>query len=527
MLALSRWKIIAVTLSVIFGLLYTIPNLLPQSALDAYPKWLPHERVNLGLDLQGGSYLLLEVDVDALRKEKLVQLTEGTREALRTAQIQFSGLAEVNGVITVQITDAAKLNDALNLLRRQVANAPDGSKLANMRTLANQTIELSLDPATLQATSAQAVTRSIEIVRRRIDALGTREPSIAPQGTNRIVVQVPGESDPSRIEAVIGQTAKLTFQMVDDTVTTQDIVNGLIPPGDEMLPSEEGPPMVVRRRAVVTGEMLTRAVQGNDQNGRPSVNFTFNGEGSRRFGEVTSRNVGKLFAIVLDGKIISAPRINGPITGGSGEITGNFTVQSANDLAVLLQAGALPAPLKVEARSTVGAEVGADAVKSGAIALGIGAVAIFVFIILAYGSFGVYAAIALIVNILMMVGALTFFRATLTLPGIAGLILTLAVAVDANVLIYERIRDEARTGRTPFSAVDTGYQRALVSIIDANITTLISAIIMFLLGAGPVRGFAVTLIIGVLTSVFTAVVITQLLIGTWFKYAKPKKLPIA
>jgi preprotein translocase subunit SecD len=398
----------------------------------------------------------------------------------------------------------------------------------NLQVLGDQTIELSLVQEALNAEGAKAVEQSIEIIRRRIDALGTREPTIIRQGTNRIVVQAPGESDPERLKNVIGQTAKLTFQMVDDSVSLQDAAAGRIPPGSELLPSEEPsePVQLVKRRAVVSGEMLTDARLAFDETGQPVVSFRFNGQGARRFGDATADNTGKRFAIVLDGKIISAPRINEPIRGGSGQISGNFTEASANELAVLLRAGALPAPLKVEEQRTVGAELGADAVQAGQFSTFLGASLILTFIVLAYGLFGGFAAAALVVNGLLIVALMSVTQATLTLPGIAGLILTLAVAVDANVLIYERMRDEVRAGRTPIAAADAGYSKAMTTIIDANVTTILAALIMFQFGSGPVRGFAWTLSIGVITSVFTSVLITQVLIAWWFRVARPKKLPI-
>jgi preprotein translocase subunit SecD len=532
MLTLSRWKIFAVTLSVIFGIVFTLPNLLPQKTLDALPGWVPHQKLNLGLDLQGGSYLLYEVDTDALRKERLTNLVEDVRTQLRTEQIAFGELGEANGVISVRIADAGKVNDAASLLRRNLGaplSGAIGGRDVSIATRDNQRLEVTFVAEAAKADAAKAVEQSIETIRRRIDSLGTKEPTITRQGTNRIMIQAAGESDPEKLKAIIGKTAKLTFQMVDESVTPEDMAAGRIPPGSEVLPSEDNyaPAYVLRKRAVVAGDELTSSAQSFDQNGKPAVSFAFNGSGSRKFGDATARNIGKRFAIVLDGKVISAPNILNPITGGSGQITGNFTVESASELSLLLRSGALPAPLIPEDQRTVTAELGADAVKAGAISLAIGAAAMFVFIILAYGLFGVFAAIALIVNVLMIIGIMSVTQATLTFPGIAGLILTLAVAVDANVLIYERMRDEANAGRTPMSAADTGFRLALVSILDANITSLISAFIMFGFGSGPVKGFAWTLSIGVFTSVFTAVIITQVLIGWWFKVAKPKKLPIA
>ncbi|PIB96702.1 protein translocase subunit SecD [Caulobacter sp. X] len=532
MLTLSRWKIIAVTLSVIFGILFSLPNVLPQKTLDAIPAWLPHKKLNLGLDLQGGSYLLYEVDTDALHRERLSNLTEDVRTQLRSEQIPFGELNQQGEIISVRIGDAARYNDALNLLRKNLG-APlagvIGGKDVSVSGKGDNRIEVRFVPEAAKADAVKAVDQSIETIRRRIDSLGTKEPSINRQGENRIMIQAPGESDPEKLRAIIGQTAKLTFQMVDETVTPEDVQAGRIPPGSEVLPGDNiAPYYVVKKRALVSGEELTNASQGFDpQSGNPVVQFAFNGAGARKFGDATARNVGKRFAIVLDKKVISAPVINGAITGGSGIITGNFTVQSANELSLLLRSGALPAPLNVEDQRTVTAELGADAVKAGSISLAIGALSMFVFVILAYGLFGGFAAIALVVNVLLIVGIMSMTQATLTFPGIAGLILTLAVAVDANVLIYERMRDEANAGRTPMAAADHGYKLALTSILDANITSLISGLIMFSFGSGPVKGFAWTLVIGVFTSLFTAIFITQVLIGWWFKATKPKKLPIA
>ena len=436
----------------------------------------------------------------------------------------------MEGAVSVRITDPAQLTEATNLLRRSVGAPLAGATSGRDVTISSsgdQRIRLVFSEQALVAEAGKAVEQSIEIIRRRIDELGTKEPDIRRQGVDRIVVQAPGESDPEKLKDIIGQTAKLTFQMVDDTVSPEEAAAGRVPPGSQLLPNEEGGAILVKKRALVTGEMLTDASQAFDsQTGEAIVNFRFNGQGARRFGDATAQNLGKRFAIVLDNRVISAPVIQSAITGGSGQISGSFTPESANNLAILLRAGALPAPLNVEQQNTVGAELGADAVKAGAISLAVGAVAIIVFIILAYGLFGVFAALALIVNMLLIFGVMSLFQFTLTFPGIAGLILTLAVAVDANVLIYERVRDEAHAGRSPISALEHGYQRALVSILDANITSAISALIMFQFGAGPIRGFALTLLIGVITSVFTAVVGTQLLIGWWFRATKPKSLPI-
>jgi preprotein translocase subunit SecD len=532
MINVSRWRIILVVLATIYGILFTLPNMLPASVRDSLPGFLPNKTLNLGLDLQGGSSLLYEVDLPALRQEKLTNLVEDTRTALREAQIDFTGLGVVNGEVNVRINDPAQVDAAAKVLRNSVGAALAGAAGGRDVTVSvadDQRIRIAFVASALDAQAARAVDQSIEVIRRRVDELGTKEPAILRQGSNRISIQAPGESDPQKLQDIIGKTAKLTFQMVDENADMPAAAQGRVPPGDVIMASGDNyaPFYVVKRRSLVTGEMLTDAQGAFDQQtGHPVVTFRFNGVGAKRFGDATSQNVGKRFAIILDNKVISAPVINGPITGGSGQITGNFTTESANQLAILLRAGALPAPLKPLEQRTVSAELGADAIKAGAISLAIGAAAIIVFIILAYGLFGVFAALALIVNVLLILGIMSMTQATLTFPGIAGLILTLAVAVDANVLIYERVRDEAHAGRTPIMALEHGYSRALVSILDANITSAISAIIMFQFGSGPIRGFAWTLLIGVVTSVFTAVVITQLLIGIWFRAKKPKALPI-
>ncbi len=533
MMTVSRWKIIAVVLATIFGLLFTMPNLFPASTVAGFPSWLPKQRLNLGLDLQGGSYLLLEVDTNALRAERLVNLAEETGNLLRAQNIEVADPSQTNGVVGVRIADPAKVDQAANVLRRNLGAvaAPGAIAEVNVNIRPGQRSEVSYSEAAQAADASSAVEQSIEIIRRRIDSLGTKEPSITRQGVNRIVVQAPGESDPQRLKEVIGQTAKLTFQMVDETVSPEEIAAGRIPRRVLQVPSDDGfaPSYLLERRVLVSGEMLTDARQAFDpQTGAPQVSFRFNGVGARRFGDATGRNIGRRFAIVLDTKVISAPTIQSAITGGSGVITGSFTPETANNLALLLRSGALPAPLNVEEQRTVSAELGADSIAAGKISTAIAFVSILGFMLLAYGFFfGGIAVLALAVNGLMIVAAMSLTQATLTLPGIAGLILTLAVAVDANVLIYERIRDEIRAGRTVISAMDAGFSRAMGTIIDANLTTLLAALLMFQFGAGPVKGFAWTLSIGVVTSVFTAVLVTQVVLAWWFRAARPKTLPIA
>ncbi len=534
MMNLARWKIILVVLATVLGLLFTLPNLLPKSTVDALPAFMPKSTLKLGLDLQGGSDLLYSVDTAALRNERLTNMSEDIRKQLQDKQVLFTDLAVVNGQIGLRVTDPAQVNDTANTLR-QTVGAPlqgvAGGRDVTVSVAADQRIVIAFVPAAFDAEAQRAVEQNIEVIRRRIDQMGTKEPDITRRGKDRIDIQAAGESDPERLKKVVGQTAKLSFQMLDENASPEDLAAGRVPPGDEVLVSTDGraPQYLVKKHQVVTGEMLSSASAGFDQQtGRSEVEMRFNGVGARRFGDVTRQNVGKRFAIVLDKKVLSAPVIEGPIPGGNGRITGNFTPESANDLAVLLRAGSLPAPMKVEEQRTVGAELGADAVKAGAISAIVGLAATMVFMLLIYGGlFGGISLIALVVNALMIIGVMSFTQATLTLPGIAGLILTLAVAVDANVLIYERMRDELRSGRKLIDAMDAGFARAWGTIFDANMTHMFSAAIMFNIGSGPVKGFAWTLFIGVLTTVFSAVLVTQVLLAWWFRATRPKTLPIA
>jgi preprotein translocase subunit SecD len=528
MLTLPRWRVVLCLVAFLFGLAFTLPNVLPDRVLQSLPGVLPHQRVNLGLDLQGGSHLLLQADVASLKTERVNNLVEDVRKNLTDSQIMFSGLAASGSIVTVRITDPTQVQPAIQTLQKLSTPIPGtAARDVLVGPGPDQTVSLRLQDQAISVLTAGAVKQDIEIVRKRIDKLGTKEPLIEQQGADRIVVEAPGESDPEKLKSLIGQTAHLTFQMVDAGVSPDDIQAGRIPPDDVVLPSDEGGPMVVKKRAVVTGEMLTSASPGFDQYNNPNINFRFNGVGAARFADVTSQSVGKRFAIVIDGKILSAPVIQTAITGGSGEITGNFTAESANDLAINLSSGALPVKLNVIEQTTVGAELGADSVRAGEIAGIIALILIAAFMTLAYGGvFGGVAVLGLCVNMTMVLGAMSATGAALSLPGIAGLILTIAMAVDANVLIYERIRDEERAGRKPALAIDTGFSRATVSILDANITTLIAALILFKFGAGPVRGFAWTLSIGVLTSVFTALFITRLLVVIWYRTTRDKRLPI-
>ena len=532
MIQVARWKVTLVALAAVLGILFSLPNLFPQKTLDTLPKWVPAKQLKLGLDLRGGSYLEISVDVAQLKKDRLTNLAEDIGANLQTALVS-GGAPTVSGdTITVTTNDPGQLEAAFKVVSdavRPTAGQTRGPDLTVTRRGNNQVVA-TYRPEALAAEASDAVARSIEIIRRRVDPDGTREISITREGVDRIVLQAPGDTNAEKMRDEIGQPAHLTFQIVDETVTPQDIASGILPPGTILLPQEEDPsrPIAVRRRVVVGGEMMTNAQLGYSDKGQPVVDFRFNSVGAHLFGQITSQNIGKRFAVVLDNKVISAPNILSAITGGSGYIEGNFTADSASDLANKIKAGALPAKLTIEDERTTTAELGQDAVRAGEISTVIGFAAIVVFMLLSYGFlFGGISVIGLLLNLVMMVAILSVNQAALTLPGIAGLILTLAVAVDANVLIYERIRDEERAGQTPLMAMETGFKRASVSILDANVTTLISGVIMFMVaGSGPVKGFAWTLSVGVVTSVFTAMLVSQVLLGWWFRAAKPKQLPI-
>ena len=531
MINLSRWKVGVVIAAALLGIIFSAANFMPPGMRDSVKGFFPTQVLNLGLDLQGGSYLLLEVDTDGLMKDKAQKTLEDVTSRLKDENILFSNPVVNGTTVSVRINDAANVDKAYALLSKLPSPMPKNpaNKDLTIQRGADQTITLAQNPEANKETAAGAVDTAIEVVRKRIDTVGTKEPSILRQGTNRIVVEAPGESDPEQLKRLIGRTAKLTFQMVDGTVTPQDIAAGRIPPGATLLPApqEQMGQLAVRTRVLVTGANLTKASMDVDQNGGNAIGFRFDGAGAKAFGEATTRYTGQRFAIILDGVVMSAPNIHEPILGGSGQITGSFTPQEASELVNVLNSGALPAKLNVVQQRTVGAELGRDAIDAGIKSTVLGFIVIVVFMFLAYGFvFGGAAIVALVVNLLLILASMTVFQATLTLPGVAGLILSLAVAVDANVLIYERIRDEERLGHKMVAAMDMGFSRAIVSILDANITSLISALIMFAFGAGPVKGFAWTLAIGVFTSVFTAILVSQVLLGWWYKAAKPKKLPI-
>ena len=528
----SRWKIIVLVLALVFGVLLAYPNVLSQSQRDALPGWLPKNGLSLGLDLQGGSYLLLEVDVPAMRAKRIDNMVEDARVTMREGNFPTNAFQREEGGVVVTLANPAQQDAALEAMRL-LAGGPNqqGVQERAASRVGNDRIRYAFTDQAMSAMAATAVDQSIEVVRRRIDSLGTRETSITRQGADRIVVQAPGESDPAALERVIGQTAQLTFQMVEDDPELINLaLQGSVPPDSVLMVDQDGvTPLLIKKRVLVSGEQLTRASVDSDQNGRPAIGFRFDGVGARRFAAATaSENIGKRFAIILDNRVISAPNIIGTIPSGQGQITGNFSIAEASEMVNLLNGGALPAPLKVEERRTVSAELGQDAVEAGALSTAIGFIIIVVFMFATYGFlFGGVSVLGLLLNGLLIVAAMSLTGASLTLPGIAGLILTFAVAVDANVLIYERMRDEARAGRSVIASMDAGFNKAMGTIIDANLTSLVAAGIMFVFGAGPVRGFAWTLTIGVFTSVFSSVLVAQVLLSWWLKTAKPKKLPIA
>ncbi len=504
---------------VLASIIVSVPNLFSAERLRSLPSWFPKNQVNLGLDLQGGSHLLLEVDLAALEAEHLETLLDSIRVTLRRAQIGYTDLAVKNGVASVAIRDPARTEEARTL----ISEAGDGIEV----TADGPLVTARFSEATLDQLRSRAVDQSVEIVRRRIDEFGTKEPTIQRQGADRILVQVPGDRDPERLKKALGTVAKLTFRFVEENVSLQDVQAGRLPPGTEALPTDEGVGgvEVVQKRVMVSGENLVDA-QATFQDAQPVVSFRFDSVGARRFGDATRENVGRRFAIVLDNKVISAPVIREPILGGSGIISGSFTVETAQDLALLLRAGALPAPLNILEERTVGPGLGADSIEAGKIACILGAVLVMAFMIAAYGLFGVFANLALVVNVLLIIAVMSILQATLTLPGIAGIVLTMGMAVDANVLIYERIREEARGGRGPVMAIDAGFRRAFTTILDSNLTTVIAAALLFQFGTGPVRGFAVTLTIGILASMFTAIMLTRLMVVTWLRQRRPSTVPV-
>src|ERR1700738_4932638 len=533
MLYFTRWKALAIILTALVVCLCAVPNFFPEAKVKTWPAWAQRHLV-LGLDLQGGSYLLLEVDSNYVKKEKLDQIRDDARQVLRAAKIVYTGLNVRNDTVEVRITKDTDLPTALSKLREMSQPlggllGSSGQRSLEVTDAGGGLIRLTVPQAAITERIRQTIEQSIQIVERRVNELGTVEPLIQRQGTDRILVQVPGLQDPTQLKTILGKTAKMEFRMVDTTVSPDQAQQGKVPPDSELLMSSTAPkvPYVIKKQILVSGGDLTDAQPGFDQrSGEPIVSFRFNTSGSRKFALATSENVGQPFAIVLDNEVISAPVIREPITGGAGQISGNFTVQAANDLAILLRAGALPAPLTVIEERTVGPGLGQDSIEKGELAAYVGSIMVVVFMLATYGLFGLFANIAVAVNVAMIFGLLSLLNATLTLPGIAGIVLTVGIAVDSNVLIYERIREEVRAGRTPITAIDAGFTRALATILDSNITTFIAAAVLFFIGTGAVQGFAVTLGIGIITTVFTAFTMTRLIVAYWVRWQRPQTVPI-
>ncbi len=520
MLYFSRLKIAMIVGVCLLGALLCIPNLAAAPAA-----WLPWRQVHLGLDLRGGSYLLLEVDMGAVVRERLDSIAESARQTLAQSHIPYQVVASdaAQNRVQIHLRNLAQNASAVAVLK--AINNGNGSEPAEFSVeTASDNIDLTLSTASLQDRARATIQQSIEIVRRRIDGTGVVDPEIARQGSDQIVVQLPGIEDPNRIKELLGTTAHMTFRLLDNTAN----MAGPPPPGVDYLPmqSNSNQKLPVRRRVEVDGSDLTDARAGQDPRSGWVVNFSLDSVGARRFADVTRANVGKPFAIVLDNQVVSAPTINEPIIGGQGEITSRFDVRSATDFALLLRAGALPAPLRVVEERTVGPQLGADSIRAGAISLTVGFILVVGFMAAFYGLFGWYANVALIINLILQIGVLSVIQATLTLPGMAGILLTLGMAVDANILINERIREEVRNGRPPLAAMEAGFKRAYATIIDSNVTALLAHVMLFVFGTGPVRGFAVTITVGIVTTLFSAILVARLMMVRWYALVRPQALPV-
>lgn len=514
MYKLSKSRVMIILAICLVGIFFAIPNVIPQSV--KLPSWW--QPVSLGLDLQGGSNLLLQVDFDTVMKDRMSTLEDSARQTLREHRIRYQNLSADSSSVKVKIDNLNARNQAMGYFRK----LEDG---LNVSVNDSGTIEIKYTDQALAQLRARVLDQSIEIVRRRIDELGTKEPVIQSQGIDRIVVQLPGVQNPEEVKQLLGKTAKMSFHLVDDRTNAADARRGKLNSASRVVSGMDGGEYVISRKSVVGGENLVDS-QVSFQDGGAVVSFKFDNVGGRKFGEVTKNNIGRQLAIVLDNEVISAPVIQSAIMGGSGVITGNFTSEDANELAMLLRSGALPAPLEVLEERTVGAGLGADSIQAGIFASVIGLIAVVVFMVAAYGLFGLFTTVAVFMNLFLMLGAMSFIGTTLTLPGIAGIILTIGMAVDANVLIFERMREEVKNGRSTKDAAEAGFTEAWNTILDSNLTTLVAGFVLFWFGTGPVRGFAVTLTIGIITSMFTSVTVSRLIIAYWISRYKPTRLPI-
>ena len=533
MLHFSRFKSVSILLVCLVSIMFALPNLFTKEQLASWPSFLPTKQMPLGLDLQGGAHLLLAMDTEELRKEWLQTLRDDARRTLRDAKLFPTGVGIVGNQVRVQLAKPEETDAAARELRKLIqplGSAVLGTSGEDIAITKGDggVITLAPTPAGVQQRVVHAASAAIETVNRRINALGTAESTVVKQGADRILVQYPGLTDTKVLKDLLGQTAKLSFHEVHPTMTAEEARQGRVPSGFRIYPGsprgdEPNVSYLLRETPVVPGDDLVDSQPGFDQRtNEPIITFRFNQAGARRFGRFTQEHVNRPFAIVLDDKVLSAPVIREPILGGTGQISGSFTVESANTLAVQLRSGALPVKLTIAEERTVGPSLGADSVAAGKLASLIGSAAVTVFMIAAYGTFGVFAVLALVINAIMIVALMSAVGTTLTLPGIAGLVLTLGMAVDANVIIYERIREEIRAGKSAVSSIDAGFTRAITTILDSQLTTFAAAVIMFWLGSGPIRGFAVTLSIGIFTSIFTAVTVTRLLIALWLRSERNK-----
>ncbi len=529
MLDFPRWKVSAIIAFLGALMLLAVPSFIPESLTPGLNDRL--SRINFGLDLAGGSYLLLEADTNEVAAARIEQMRDTVATEMRRGnpRIGIGDISTRGGKLSFLLRDVTQVDEARERLLPLTNGAGfTGQRDWNIEVVDGQRFVLTPTQAGLTQAIETAMNDTREVISKRIDALGTREATVIRQGTNRIVVQVPGLKDPQGLKDLLGKTAKLEFKLVDLNADPAQVAKGIAPIGGQILPyAEGGAPIAVKRSAIITGDQLISAVQGNDtQTNAPNVEIAFNSQGGRKFAQVTQENVGKPFAIILDNKVISAPRIDGAILGGKASISGSFTVKSANELAIALRSGNLKADLKVADERSVSAELGADSIRAGITASIVAALAVVIFMLVTYGRFGVYANIAVVINVLVIIGVLALFEGTLTLPGIAGFVLTIGTAVDANVLINERIREERRRGRSVIQSVELGYKEASRTIFEANITHGISGVIMLLLGSGPVKGFAVVLLIGICTSVFTAVTFTRMLVVLWVRKNRPSDINI-
>jgi protein-export membrane protein SecD len=536
----SRWGALATLFIALASIVLALPNVIPISVYESLPAWAQLPRMPLGLDLRGGTHLLYQIDTAQLKKDWLQSLQVEARRSLSEEKIAHSGVVIAGNQVRVTLRDPDKMQAALARLQALAqplsASLLPGSRGGGGMDLAvqgeNGVITIEPTPAGLQRRVENAITRSIEVIRRRIDPNGTTEATIQAQGgasgKDRILIQVPGLA-PDEVKKRVGATAKLTFQLVDTSMSVEDAKTNGVPPDDVLLPDEERPgaSILVRKEVLVSGDDLSDAYAGFDnQSSQPAVMFTLNGKGAAAFARVTRENIGKPFAIVLDNKVVSAPVIRSEIPGGHGQITGHFSQEDVNRLALLLRSGALPAALSIMEERSVGPSLGADSIESGKTAAVVGFGAVSALMIAGYGLFGLFSIFALVVNIAIIMACLSLFHATLTLPGIAGMVLTMGVAVDANVLIYERIREEMKSGRGIVSSIEAGFDRAYGTIIDSHLTALLAAIILYAFGSGSVRGFAVTLSFGIVSSLFTAITVTRLMVSTWLRQTRPAVLEI-